>query len=498
MRPTLTAMLLCLSLTSHADQVILPQGPVSGDYNDGIFSFLGIRYAQPPTGERRWSAPLPVRPGDSPIEASAFSPACLQPERPYANTPAGYSEDCLTLNVWSPSLSGALPVMVWIHGGGFRFGSNVFPGEVFAERGVVLVSINYRLGPLGFFAHEALDSKVANFGLLDMELALRWLQEHIGRFGGDPDQVTVFGVSAGGQAVNLLMASPRTKGLFHRAISQSGYGTWALPRSKNAPVPAPRAMDGEPAVSAEAMSAEIVGRLGVVTTDASALRALDGEALVTALEGFQLPIVDGTSLPEEPGIRFLRGEQQPVPLMTGGNSYEGSVMPAAAITQADVRRYLGEDLREARNRYASDPEDLWLQRLFGDYRYLLSAHVLATAMPQVRQPAWLYYLDFLSAGQEDRPGSYHGTDSSLLLRGHLSEDPQARALTETLRRYWTDFARHGDPNGEGPARWPANTAKEKNWMLFSGEESGPRQQVIGARLELLENRYRDRVKPALD
>lgn len=498
MRSTLTAMLLCLCLASRAEQVTLPQGRIEGGYSDGVFSFLGIRYAHPPTGERRWSAPLPVSPGDSFVGASAFGPACLQPESPYLSAPGGYSEDCLNLNIWSPSLSGDAPVMVWIHGGGFRTGSNVIPGEVFAERGVVVVSINYRLGPLGFFAHEALDSEVANFGLLDMELALEWIQQHIAGFGGDPDQITIFGVSAGGQAVNLLMASPRTEGLFHRAIAQSGYGTWALPRSKTAPTPAPLAMDGQPAVSAEAVGADIVNRLGVTANTVSALRAINGRDLVTALEGFQLPIVDGTSLPEEPGIIFLRGAQQRVPMMTGGNSYEGSVMPAAALTEADVRQYLAEDLREARSRYREDPENLWLQRLFGDYRYLLSAHVLATAMPRVQQPAWLYYLDFLSAGQEDRPGSYHGTDASLLLRGHLSEDPEVRALTETLRGYWTDFARHGDPNGEGPVRWPAHTPQEDNWMLFSGENSGPRQHVISARLELLENRYLKRVKPALD
>jgi para-nitrobenzyl esterase len=475
-------MLLCLCLASQAEQVTLPQGRVEGGYSDGVFSFLGIRYAQPPVGERRWAAPLPVPPGDRPVDASAFSPACLQPESPYLSAPGGYSEDCLTLNIWTPALSGRAPVMVWIHGGGFRTGSNVIPGEVLAERGVVVVAINYRLGPLGFFAHEALDSEIANFGLLDMELALRWIQQHIAGFGGDPDQVTVFGVSAGGQAVNLLMASPRTEGLFHRAIAQSGYGTWALPRSKTAPTPAPLAMDGEAAVSAEAVGADIVGRLCVVATDADALRALDGRKLVTALEGFQLPIVDGSSLPEEPGIIFLRGEQRAVPLMTGGNSYEGSVMPAARVTQSDVRRYLGEDLREARSRYAEDPEELWLQRLFGDYRYLLSAQVLATAMPRVRQPAWLYYVDFLPAGQEGRPGSYHGTDASLLLRGHLSEDPEVRALTEVLRGYWTNFARHGDPNGEVAGSWPAHTPKADNWMLFSGSDSSPRQQVIAGRL----------------
>jgi para-nitrobenzyl esterase len=498
MRALALSLLLSLCAALQAAELTLPQGTILGRHNNGVLEFLGIPYARPPLGDLRWQPPEPLPAGTETVDATAVGPACLQPHSPYLTSPAGYSEDCLTLNVWTPGLEGKRPVMVWIHGGGFRTGSNVIPGEVFAERGVVVVAINYRLGPLGFFAHEALPGDVANFGLLDMELALRWVQSGIAKFGGDPDKVTIFGVSAGGQAVNLLMASPRTSRLFHRAIAQSGYGTWALPRTNRAPLPAPRAMDGEPAPSAEVLAAAIVARVGETAENAAALRELSGQALVEALDGFQLPIVDGTSLPEEPGIVFLRGEQQAVPLMTGGNSYEGAVMPGAAITQADVRRYLGPRVSEARALYAEDREDLWLQRLFGDYRYLLSARVLGQSMARIEQRAWLYYVDFLTKEQAGRPGTYHGMDAAYLLRGDRSDDPEVRALAEMLRAYWTNFARHGDPNGEGLPPWPAHRREQPRWMLFEGLESRARDRIIGEKLDMLETLYRARTEAAMN
>lgn len=496
MRAWLLLILFLVLPATRAQEVALRQGALRGERVHSVVRFLGIPYARPPLGERRWQAPAPVPAGSGVIDARGFSAACLQPASRFVAAPAGFSEDCLTLNVWTPSLDGELPVMVWLHGGGFRTGSNVFPGEVLAEQGVVVVSPNYRLGPLGFFFHDALDSRVANYGLLDMELALRWVQDNIARLGGDRERVTVFGVSAGGQAVNLLMSSPRTAGLFQRAIAQSGYGTWALPRTATAPAPAPRAMDGSPARSAEALAAAVVARVAAGADSAAALRALDGQRLVEALDGFQLPIVDGTSLPEEPGIRFLRGEQRDVPLLTGGNSYEGSVMPAAAIPTREFRGYLGERVAQLRVLYRDDDGSRWLRRAFGDYRYLLSARVLGDAMATVSSASWSYYVDFVADADPGNPGTAHGMDAAYLLRGHASENPAVRALTGTLRGYWLNFARHGDPNGPGLPRWPARDAENRHWQRFTEPGGETRERRLAAKLALLEHLYRRRVDGA--
>lgn len=495
MRAIAIATLILLGLSARAEMVTLSQGGIDGVRADGVLAFRGLRYAQPPLDALRWMPPVPVAASSDELilDASTYGPACLQPVSRYSVAPAGYSEDCLSLNIWSPSLDGKLPVMVWIHGGGFRTGSNVIPGEVLAERGVVIVAPNYRLGPLGFFAHHALGGDVANFGLLDFELALQWVQENIQHFGGDPDNVTIFGVSAGGQAVNLLMASPRTGGLFHRAIAQSGYATWALPRSRNAPTPAPLAMDGELAPSAEAIADDIVSGISPAVQSAATLRVLDGQALVEGLVGFVLPVVDGTSLPEEPGIIFRRGQQQSVPYMSGGNSFEGAVMRASAVTPADVRRFLGARLPTLRALYSSDDDSLWISRLFGDYRYVLSARVLGQSMTLVERPAWLYYVDFLPAGQEDRPGTAHGMDAFYLLRGEQSDDAEVRALAERMRTYWINFARQGNPNGEGLPAWPAFSDSPGRWMVFDSAGSAARERVIGTQLDALERLYRERV-----
>ena len=209
-------------------QVKTTEGWIQGLVANDMAQFLGIPYAQPPVGELRWQPPLPANKRDKVLTAHAFGPRCVQ--RTAGDNPPVVSEDCLTLNVWSSDVGAEKqPVMFYVHGGGFRNGSGEVPGQVLAKHGVVVVSLNYRLGPIGFFAHPALESKSASFGLLDMAAALRWVQNNIQSFGGDPDNVTIFGVSAGGMAVNTLMVSPAAQGLFHKAIAQSGYGM-GMPR----------------------------------------------------------------------------------------------------------------------------------------------------------------------------------------------------------------------------------------------------------------------------
>ncbi len=496
---TLMALLLsCASpIAIAAPMVAAPAGNFEGsETTPGVLAFKGIRYASSPAGLQRWQPPRPPNKVAGTLAAKSYGPSCLQPRAPSA-PPLATSEDCLYLNVWTPSAKSRtpLPVMVWLHGGGFLTGDGRIPGEILAAQGVVVVSMNYRLGPLGFMAHEALSRNVANFGLLDMVAALDWVAANIRSFGGDPGNVTIFGVSAGGQAVNLLMVSPLATGKFHRAIAQSGYATWALPRSAHAPMPAPRDAGMGIAESAETLSGEVIARVDPRPQSAASLVALEGQALVNAVRGFQLPIVDGSSLPEEPAALFLRGRQAAVPFMTGGNSFEGTVMPQAAISADAFEGMLGGDFEPLQKLYAEDfaiSRDRGVMRMFGDMRYLLSARVLARSMAKVNQPSWLYYVD-LAAEQlpPASPGTPHAYDQALL----FDTDPKASALArqtgERLRRYWIGFAKDGRPNAEGLASWVECCNATDRWMVFAARDQ-VRDGIIKEKLDLLTARYERR------
>lgn len=463
----------------------------------GVRSFRGIRYADSPAGLNRWKPPRRADQSSGTTQALDYGPACLQPTRS-SGASLRTDEDCLFLNVWTPVGTESrkrLPVMVWIHGGGFLTGDGRIPGEVLAAQGVVIVSMNYRLGPLGFMAHEALKSDVANFGLLDMVAALDWVQENIAAFGGDPENVTLFGVSAGGQAVNMLMVSPQAAGKFHRAIAQSGYATWALPRASGAPQPAPLSADMTDADAAESLSVQLLSRLQATATSSQQLRALDGQKLVDAVEGFQLPIVDGSSLPEEPARLFLQGKQASVPFMTGGNSFEGSVMPQSGVGIDRFTRMLGESLPTIDRLYARDfarSRDVGIQRVFGDKRYLVSARVLARAMKTVGAPAWLYYVD-LAPGQllPGMVGTPHGFDQLMLFGSDRIANESTRKTSGRLRNYWLQFARNGRPDVDELTSWPSCCASEDQWMVF-GENDVVRFGVLGDKLDTLTELYRRR------
>ena len=474
-----------------------PQGAYEGTVENGVNAFRGIPYGMPPAGNRRWRPPQVAPKYEGVRQALEFGPSC-----PQAGAEGPTDEDCLRLNVWTPAVDeGARPVMVWIHGGGFRAGSGNVPGELFAARGVVFVSINYRLGPLGFFAHPALESPVANFGLMDMVVALEWVRDNIVAFGGDPGRVTVFGVSAGGMAVSLLLASDAAQGLFHGAIAQSGYGTWALPRTVGAPAPAPLGMDLNPAKSAESLARELVERASPGAETADELRALDATALMEAVQGFHLPVVDGVTLREEPGVLFLAGKQHDVPVMTGGTSFDGSVMPHSGISVAAYERIWGGDYPAVRSLYREDYDaspEIGVRRLFGDNRYLLAARTLARGMAHKNSPAWLYYLNLpVAEPQTDSPGTPHGFDGRLLFAGQGLPDVRQRALAERLLGYWLDFARTGNPNGGPRLQWPEYREEADRWLVF-GSEDGVRRNIARKRLDFIESRYRQRIQSAAE
>ncbi len=487
---------LCVGGNAVAAVVKTPAGKFKGTQEGGVFAFKGIAYAQAPVGELRWRAPKPRAASKRTVKAADYGPACLQPTSPDRPV-ASMDEDCLTLNVWTPGLDDAKrPVLVWIHGGGFRTGSGHIPGHVLAQNAVV-VSLNYRLGPLGFFSHPALAGDVANFGLLDMAQALRWVRDNIGHFGGHPGNVTVFGVSAGGMAVNLLMVHKPAHALFHRAIAQSGYATWGLPRSSSAVEPAPLSMSLTAALDAEEIGKQIAHAVNADAKDADSLRALDGAALVNAVEGFHLPIVDGHSLREEPALLFLRGEQADVPFMTGGNSWEGSVMGGSGITAEMIGRVMGGDMAQARVLYADDFAVSTAQgtaRLFGDLRYLLSARVLGEAMATVTSPAYLYYLDLeASLRPPGMPGAPHGYDAYLLFYGQ--EDPREAviALSRQMRSAWLAFAREGAPGAVGGVDWGPYAPEHPRWWVFT-DSAAMSDAVLTAKLALLAHRYEQRTR----
>ena len=480
-----------------AEIVVAPQGAYEGIVEEGVHAFRGISYAMAPTGDRRWRPPQAVPKHEGVRKALDFGPPC-----PQARGAGRTDEDCLTLNVWAPAADGsARPVMVWVHGGGFIAGSGNVPGELFAAQGVVFISINYRLGPLGFFGHPALESLVANFALLDMVMALEWVRDNISAFGGDPGRVTVFGVSAGGMAVSMLLANDAARGLFHGAIAQSGYGTWALPRTRNAPKPAPLGMGLNPARSAESLARELIERVSPDAATADELRALDAVTLTGAVEGFYLPVVDGVTLLEEPGILFLAGRQHDVPVMTGGNSFEGIIMPISGISVEAYERIWGVDYPAARALYRDDFDkspEIGVKRMFGDNRYLLAARTLALGMARKNSPAWLYFLDVPVAGPpNDSPGAPHGYDRVLLFTRADMPDSWQPALARRLLGYWLDFARTGNPNNGTRLHWPEYRKEDGRWLVF-GIEDEVRRGIARKQLDFIEARYRQRIQSAAD
>ena len=540
-------LLACAAEPSDPFLVQTDAGPVQGvpaaaadaDAEADIAAFLGIPFAQAPEGDLRWRPPQAAAPWTEPLQASEYAPICPQVSVPQLGGQLPQSEDCLYLNVWTPTdrdESEPLPVMVWIHGGGFRAGNGRLGdapatgrGASLTRRGVVVVSIQYRLGALGFFAHPALAAEAADsgepegsHGVLDMIAALEWVQRNASAFGGDPDRVTIFGVSAGGMAVNTLMSVPEAAGLFHRAIAQSGYGTWRLPHLTEARWGLPSARDhGAALVAAAAFD------LGDEPSAAD-LRTIPFEDLNGLGTGFWVPIV-GAVLPDEPGIVFARGEQHDVPYITGGNSFEGTIFRAFAMTPADYFAGFGEREGLARSLYgadgdadasaakdagasadratgagaeagAADAERIAAATLFGDQRYVISARYLAEQMKTVSSPGRTYYFQFVPEAQRETfPGAPHGSEVAYAFGdpGEPGADnyrgDDGAALADAMAGYWTRFAATGDPNGDGAPEWPEYDGESDTWMVLDAPEPKATPGVIKDRLDLLEAVYLERV-----
>ena len=479
-------------------QVQLSQGTISGVSRKGYRRFCGIPYAEQPVGALRWCAPQPVSPGSDLVPAENFGPVAPQALEPHESS-LQMSEACLNLNVWTPSAAMSAPVMVWIHGGGFCQGSNRVRGSLFAKAGVVLVAPNYRLGVLGFASHPSIKDPGANFGLLDLLQALRWVQENIQQFGGDPSNVTIFGVSAGGAAVNLLMTIPSAEGLFHKAIAQSGYGTWPLLRAH--PTQAdPLDILHRSSQPAEESTAAVFERAGLKDPDFASLMNAAPDRLVSGQRGFQLPIVDGHHVMEEPGILFEQGRMVSVPYLTGANSFDGSVMPSYQLEPTVYCSVLDKFGLQWRSLYGDDldgDETRGIQRVFGDERYLLSAALLAGAVAKAGGDAFLYFLDVMPPGFPEHLGSPHGFDAFLMFESAVlnPESVEAR-LGQNIRNAWISFAQSGCPSvvGENDEDWRPLSAGG-SWHRI-GTASSVGQGKMDQRLDWIEQLYRAMVSPS--
>lgn len=493
-------VILCLCLTAappvaaEAPRAQLDTGQVSGlTVGEGgdIRVYRGIPFAAPPVGDLRWKPPQPVKPWDGVRPCTSFGPWCPQPKPLMGRELGELSEDCLYLNVWTPARSPAdrLPVMVWLHGGGHTTGSGASPyydGERLAREGVVLVTINYRLGPFGYLAHPLLSRESerqvsGNYGLLDQIAALQWVQRNIAAFGGDPACVTIFGESAGAVSVCRLMVSPLAKGLFHRAIAQSG-GAHGNNRGLRE-----RRGNLEPM---EAIGEQLAAKLGCDKADdpLAALRAkpwqeiLDAAAPGQGLFGRGTkfgPIVDGWAVPDDPVALFDAGKQQDVPFLTGSNADEGTVF----LQQASVQRVQGYKwlLRLRFGQHADRVFTLFpaardeevgpaFARLVGVSAFVAPARFLARSMQKCKAPGYLYHFSRVPALERaQKLGAFHGLEVAYVFgtfADRLAFGAPDHALSDTMRKCWTRFARTGDPNGPGLPEWPAYRADRDELMEF--------------------------------
>jgi para-nitrobenzyl esterase len=487
---------------AQAQVVKIPQGALQGSRFGDVSVFKDIPYAAPPVGPLRWRPPGPQPAWTGVRDATAFGPACFQPSA----KPPQVSEDCLTLDIWAPANlapTQKAPVMVWIHGGAFIAGSGAEPfydGTHFAERGVVLITINYRLGRFGFFAHPALTAAdpagpLGNYGLMDQIAALKWVTANIAAFGGDPDNVTIAGGSSGATSVDYLMLSPMARGLFSKAIAQSGFG-----RSVAAPI------RGTP-TSGEAIGARIAGALGV-TGDGpaalAALRALPAEMLNASPSGLAdpeipAPMIDGKVIPETIAAGFAAGHEAHVPFLAGGNSWEASLFPGIAKDPEATLAQSGA-AREAAIALYGGPADLAkvAADLTTDALVTEPNRFLAQALNRDGGRAYLYHFAYVPQAERGAtPGAAHGAEvmyvfdnlpaapvtvGGLAIPAATCDD---RRLAEAMNAYWARFAEASTPGSAGDVPWPRFTDAGQAVMVFGPDGPDPQPDFEKPRLDFL-------------
>lgn len=472
-------------------------GEVQGVADDGVASYKGIPFAAPPVAELRWRPPQPAAPWTGVHPATEFGADCMQgrfgpPPAPGAATPPPPpgpkpSEDCLFVNVWSPANAtpGAkLPVMFWIYGGGFVGGSSAYPGTSgmqFAKHGVVLVAANYRVGRFGFFAFPALsrerpDELKGNYAYMDQIAALQWAKRNIAAFGGDPDNITIFGFSAGGVSVHSLLASPMARGLFQKAIVESGGSRdsvlTARPMSKDG-------IDPNYPVSAETIGLQFAHSMGIDGKDEAALAKLRALSADQVLHGAPAgsgttdpsyettPILDGKLITETAETAYKAHHQPNIPIMLGSNSADTAGNRVKATTKEQLFARFGQWSAQAKAAYDSDgSKDVatLVAEANNDFGQAEPARFAARAFASNGSPAYLYRFSYVQAGMRQflKAGAPHGGEINFVF-GTLGVggfgppvQPTAQDLdvSRIAQSYWVNFAKSGNPNGAGLPDWP--------------------------------------------
>jgi para-nitrobenzyl esterase len=454
------------------------EGFLQGTFENGLTVYKGIPFAAPPVGELRWRAPQPAAKWDGVRKADKFAPEPIQG----GNAVSGKSEDCLYLNIWSPAKSpnAKVPVLVWIYGGGFNYGGTAEPtynGEKLAKKGVVLVSIAYRVGQLGFLVHPELSAESpnhvsGNYGLLDMIAALKWIKENIAAFGGNPGKVTIFGESAGGIAVSMLCASPLAKGLFEGAISESG-GSFGPTRITTFPGENMKNLH-----DAEAAGEAYVKGAGFPSIDS--LRKVPADKL-PPVRGLAWPIVDGWVIPDDQYKLYEAGKYNETPILVGYNSDEGASFSPPKTPEdyiAAVKNRYGKFADELIKAYppgtgtvAKTARDLSRDAAFGWHTWSW-ANLQAN---KGKSKVFYYYFDqhpeYPAGSPRAGYGSPHGQEVAYVFGTLDASSPQTSKtdldISDAMGTYWTNFAKYGDPNGSGEPKWPAFSAADPVVMYFS-------------------------------
>lgn len=516
----LVSFLFALSLSAQQAEgpaVSTTSGVVRGLTEGDVSSFKGIPFAAPPVGEFRWRPPQPVTAWQGERDATKYGPNCAQSG--FGGAPGsiaqGSSEDCLYLNLWLPAGTKAdakLPVMVWIHGGAFVGGSGQNSGNQFAKQGVILVSINYRLGRLGHFAFPALSAEhpeepKGSYAFMDQIAALKWVQKNITAFGGDPKNVTIFGFSAGGVSIHSLLTIPAAQGLFQKAISHSGGGRDGVLTGR--PINKENASPYYP-VSAETIGINFAKKHGIEGTDAAALaklRALKVEEIVDGGQEndgqggpriYSGPILDGKFVVETAESAYKAGRQARVPLMIGNNSAEiGGPFVNISASKEELFSLFGKLADEAKAAYDPDGKKEFnevITRFNTDKVWAEPARFTASIFAAKGDPAYIFLFSYVPASMKERMpfGPGHGTDISYVFDNLRAPNgatvaPEDKEVARIMNAYWVNFARTGNPNGTGLPKWPPYSSK-KNEILDIQSDGKPvgKPDPRKARLDVIE------------
>ena len=478
------AAALLMSQVSLAQTVQTESGAIAGVRNEGLVVYKGVPFAAPPVGDLRWRPPAPVAPWTGTRHADSFAPACMQEgvSMP-GEAPPAISEDCLYLNIWAPKTSARSPqpVIVWIYGGGYRNGSAAMPlywGDRLARKGVIVITVAYRLGPLGFLTlpeltRESTQHSSGNYGLMDQLAALEWIQRNVAAFGGDPQRVTIAGQSSGSISVSILLAAPRAKGLFQRAIGESGGLFEPLQLAPNYLL-ANAERDGE----------KYVASLGV--TSLQELRRLPATSLLGGANagGVTHPVIEPYVLPRSPYDTFVLGQQNDVPLLIGSNAEEARALTDVSSTTAatfdtDIERSFGQLPPAITAAYPHTTDqaarqarlDLERDLRFGWDMWAWARLQASTGHSHVYYYSFRQQPPFPVGSVYERWGASHFAELWYVF-DHLHQAPwhwrpSDTRLAAQMSSYWTNFAKSGDPNGAGLTPWPAfnNTGQRVLYLV---------------------------------